>query len=205
MRGWRSFCKTAGASPGRKSHEACGVESLLELRKGGALAERNGGGGLALADYSWCRYVFEQSEPGEYICRIEMLEYWPGNPRSVRYIRFLEENGVQHVATHSPWVYFRRKSAGGAFDIYSDYDSRIRHYQRVAWWWLALVIVEFFAAAVNLSMGISFWRNRLHASPFNANVVMGCMLLALGIALLLLSIRFWRKAARLKRERALRE
>ena len=33
--------------------------------------------GLALVDYSWCRYSFEENEPGEYTNKIQLLEHRP--------------------------------------------------------------------------------------------------------------------------------
>jgi hypothetical protein len=37
--------------------------------------------GLALTDYSWCRYVFEEAPRGEWVYRIELLENYPTHPR----------------------------------------------------------------------------------------------------------------------------
>lgn len=65
--------------------------------------------GFALTDYFWCRYVFTDCEPGEYIYRIELLEYLPTHPVSQKYLRFMEENGVEYVASTTRWVFFRKK------------------------------------------------------------------------------------------------
>jgi len=69
--------------------------------------------GLALTDYSWCRYVFSDSQPGEYIYRIELLEYRPSHPASQKYLRFMEESGVEHIASYMKWVYFKKNHLTG--------------------------------------------------------------------------------------------
>ena len=95
--------------------------------------------GFAFTDFFFCRYVFEDSEPGEYIYRIELLENLPGHPESRKYLNFMEENGVKQISSWHRWVYFRKKAVDGPFDIYSDIDSKIAHYRRVSF--LQLVII----------------------------------------------------------------
>jgi len=56
--------------------------------------------GKALAAYSWCRYIFEDSAPGEHIYRIELLENLPSHPESRDYLRCMKENGVECVAAY---------------------------------------------------------------------------------------------------------
>lgn len=56
--------------------------------------------GLALVDYSWCRYVFEKARPNEYVYKLELLEKHTSDPGSVTYLQFLEENGIECVAKY---------------------------------------------------------------------------------------------------------
>ena len=83
--------------------------------------------GLALVGYSLCRYVFEECEPGEYTNKIQLLEHNPSHPESEQYIRFMEETGAEEVATYMNWVYFRKKTADGPFEIFSDIESKMNH------------------------------------------------------------------------------
>ena len=87
--------------------------------------------GEFLTDVGFCRYVFEDDEPGKYVYRLEMLDEFPNHYKSVEYLKFLEETGIEHVASILKWVYLRKKSSEGAFDIYSDIESRIIHYKRI--------------------------------------------------------------------------
>ncbi len=83
--------------------------------------------GLALVDYSWCRYSFEECEPGEYTNKIQLLEHRPNHPESEQYIRFMEETGAEQVASYMNWVYFRKKTAEGPFELFSDIESKMNH------------------------------------------------------------------------------
>lgn len=70
-------------------------------------------------------YQFEKCEPGEYIIRLELSE----NKSS--YISFLEEIGAECVGKYLNWVYMRRKSEYGEFELHSDIDSKISHLNRI--------------------------------------------------------------------------
>ncbi|KAB3531570.1 DUF2812 domain-containing protein [Alkaliphilus serpentinus] len=90
--------------------------------------------GMNFIDYSLpCRYLFEEGNPGEYTYRLELLNNSPNHPESRAYIKFMEEAGAELVSTYFRWVWFRKKSSDGPFDIYSDNSSKIKHYKRVAW------------------------------------------------------------------------
>ena len=84
--------------------------------------------GLALVDYSIFRYSFEPCEPGEYSFKIQLLEHNPNHPESEQYIRFMEETGAEQVASYLNWVYFRKKTSEGPFEIFSDIESKLKHY-----------------------------------------------------------------------------
>ena len=111
--------------------------------------------GLALTDYSCWRYVFEETKPGEFIYRIDLLEQDPGHPESEVFLKFLEDSGVQVVATYFKWVYLRKRSADGPFEVYSDIGSRIRLYRRILQFWASLLAMMTVAVLVNLGVFIA--------------------------------------------------
>jgi hypothetical protein len=106
--------------------------------------------GLALVAVSGICYTFEQSEPGEYGIRIELLNNLPSHPESEQYIRFLEGTGAEHIGSTLRWVYFRKKKVNGTFDLFSDYDCRIRHLNRVLWL-LVPVSLIFISGSINFT------------------------------------------------------
>lgn len=104
--------------------------------------------GLALVDVGFCRYTFEECDPGAYQVRLELLENKPCHEESRNYIRFIEETGAQQVGGFMRWVYFRKKTADGPFDLFSDLQSRIKHLKRI----IALI---FPISLANLSIGLA--------------------------------------------------
>ena len=162
--------------------------------------------GLAMTDYSWCRYAFAETAKGQYIYRIELLENLPTHPESLAYLRFLEENGVEVVSTYMRWVYLRKPASEGAFDIYTDIDSKIKHYQRINYFWTVLMAVEFGAAFSNLGIGIAnlFLNERLGNFSYG-NLIIGGATLALGILFLALDLPLRRKIKKLRQEKAIHE
>ena len=81
--------------------------------------------GWALKKASFCTFVFEKTEPGEYIIRVETLD------NSSDFENFMGELGAESVGRCFRWGYFRRKSELGEFDMFSDIDSRIAHLDKI--------------------------------------------------------------------------
>jgi len=82
-------------------------------------------GGWVLESVGFCRYTFVRCEPGAYTVRTEMRPY------DEQYIRFMEETGAEYIGRMMMWIYFRKKTEDGVFDLYSDIDSRISHLDRI--------------------------------------------------------------------------
>jgi len=144
--------------------------------------------GLALTDYSWARYVFEDAEPGEYIYRIELLEKSAKSTESGVYLRFLEESGVAVVAYYWRWVFLRKKSADGPFALYSDNASRISQLKRIERLFLGLSVLETMIGIGNLAMGVASviedqgdLQDRFLGFAHTLNLVGGGLCLTLGI------------------------
>lgn len=111
------------------------------------------------------RYTFVKGEPDQYQYRLEMLPELPGHPKSVEYLGFLEELGVEVVASYLRWVYFRKKNDGTPFEIYSDNASRIRHLQRIQQLMIAALCIEV-VAVVLLSWDSGLWSAKLVPAVF---------------------------------------
>ena len=83
------------------------------------------GEGWALISVGFTKYTFERTEPGEYTVRLEMRE------KDENYISFMQETGAEYIGRVVQWIYFRKKRELGAFEIFSDLDSRIGHLSRI--------------------------------------------------------------------------
>lgn len=158
--------------------------------------------GWALVGYSWCRYVFEDAPRGEYLYRIELLEKQVDHPESQDYIRFMEDTGTELVASYNRWVYFRRKAALGEFNIYSDIDSRIKHYKNVRVFFEIAVMLNFFAGILNLCYGDM--AASIGAIPVNSYIAV----ISMAVAALLIIFQIAplsKKIGTLQKEREIRE
>lgn len=87
--------------------------------------------GWELKRYTWMRYRFERGVPGRYIYRLELLPDLAGSSKSRDYFAFLEDAGVEVVSRYGRWVYLRKASAEGPFEVFSDLDSKTAHERRV--------------------------------------------------------------------------
>ena len=52
--------------------------------------------GKALISARYATYEFEDSAPGEYAVRLEMLEHAPDSPEGRQYIEFVESTGAEY-------------------------------------------------------------------------------------------------------------
>ena len=143
------------------------------------------------------QYYFQTGTPGEYIYRQELLDHSPAHPESESYIQFMEETGAELVCTYQRWVVFRRKAEDGAFDLFSDLDSRMKQLKRVNMLLLSLAVMEF---AIGLN---NVWLSFAADSPFNLGCGLICLLM--GVCLLCGSRRVWKMNRKLSKERNIRE
>ncbi len=155
--------------------------------------------GMQLVSVGLCKYTFEESTPSEYIYRLELLENVPSHPASMSYIHFLEETGVQHIGSVLRWVYLRKKATEGEFNLFSDIDSKIKHYKR-------LYTLLFAAMFLNLPIGISNLSIALsddNVRPFS--IFASSLNLFIGLVVLIVAIVWGIKINKLKKEKVIRE
>lgn len=148
--------------------------------------------GLALISVGPFRYEFEDSLPDEYEVRLELLKKSVDNPESESYIRFVEGTGAEYIGTFKRWVYFRKKTKEGSFELYSDNSSKIKQIERIIGSILFIVLLNIFFGAENIYFMLSL------DSAFNA---MGFINLFLGVFGLIGIIRLWKKKKKLERDK----
>ena len=81
--------------------------------------------GWVLENVDFCTYHFTRCEPGEYTVRLEM------HPYDEAYVQFMQDTGAEYAGRMFMWVFFRKKTADGKFDLFSDIDSRIDHLNKI--------------------------------------------------------------------------
>src|SRR5665648_366025 len=141
-------------------------------------------------------------------CILIVLNCWriSKTPESQNYIKFLEENGVECVATYMRWVYLRKKSSEGPFDIYSDNDSKLSHFKRMNLWWRTIVWIEIIAGGMNATIAIAGYMGYIETeSNHFVNLIGGLVLIGFGLLFYVLGGKTRQKIRELKREIAIRE
>ena len=119
--------------------------------------------GWVLDGVGFCTYHFIKTEPGEYSVR---LQYLPIAEENTDYTNLLVESGAERVGRMVQWVYYRKKTADGPFQLFSDLDSRITHLDKIAKLMLIVAVANLLIGVVNsynpsISLG---WINLLVAS-----------------------------------------
>jgi len=106
------------------------------------------------------RYHFEQGEPGEYTYRIVILEHGIKHAETIRYLAFLRESGIEYVTHGNCHFLFRKKTADGPFDLFTDRESQLKANRTLmhsaigtALVLLPLMLLNFGVAVWNVSNG----------------------------------------------------
>ena len=139
--------------------------------------------GWVLDGVGYATYHFVRCEPGEYTVRTEMRKY------DEAYVSFMQETGAEYVGRMMMWIYFRKKTAEGPFDLFSDIDSRIGHLDRIG---------KVLAAIGGANLGVGIMNSFSHVHTGWINLICATLLMyALG--------RIHGKKDALAAERELRE
>lgn len=128
--------------------------------------------GLQLTQVGLFRYVFEKDPSHCYYYRLEMLNRFDGD-----YIPFLEGTGIEYLCRLKNWAYFRKDTAQGEFQLYSDVDSKLHHLNRI----LVLILALLAFALSFLVYGIGLWWFHANREPWG----LALPLLYLGFSALL--------------------
>ena len=153
--------------------------------------------GKALVSARYCTYEFEDCEPGEYAVRLEMLEHSPTSPEGQQYIEFVEGTGAEYVGHVLKWVYFRKKTAEGPFELHGDNATRIRHLGGIIRLLIPLGIANVGAGLYNLCVGIGL--------DSAMNVICAGLSAAVTVLLVFGLVRLNEKKKQLEKERQLFE
>ena len=154
-------------------------------------------------------YEFEKCEPGEYIYRLELLEHHALSLESMKYIQFVEDTGAEMMGYWLSWVYFRKKAREGEFNLFSDIDSKVRHFKRIRRFLLPILIMQLSIASSHV---ISFIRQFINnknftfvSSYYNGNLYSTVLIFLICILFLFVYVSLHQQLKKLKKEQIIRE
>lgn len=141
--------------------------------------------GLVLNGIGYCKYTFDECAPGEYNVRVELLDNVPTHAESQQYIKFIEDTGAEYLGSIMRWVYFRKRTDTGEFNLYSDNASRIRHLNRVITLITPLGFVNICTGFANFSI--------YFGSGTRFNIYTGALCFGVGLLMLYGALRVYLK------------
>jgi hypothetical protein len=97
-------------------------------------------------------YTFESCSPGEYQYQLDFLDNWKGDKRN--YSSFMEDVGIEVVGQWWRWVYLRKKTADGPFELYTDAESKIQLYRKIRDFFIVFSIIELICFFMELAATI---------------------------------------------------
>lgn len=123
---------------------------VWEFDKEEAWLNEMAGNGWLLDGVGFCTFRFIPCEPDTYAVRLEMHD------ADDSYLEFMKETGAEYVGRCLKWIYFRKNLKDGAFEIFSDIDSKVAHLNRILrfmklFFWINLVfgLVNTYGATKN--------------------------------------------------------
>lgn len=106
------------------------------------------GQGYAMTGFCMGFYSFEKCEPGEYIYQVDFTDGFFGVSEDYR--EFMQDTGVEVVCLWGYWVILRKKASEGAFELYTDVESRIENYTKIRKMFKIVACVEIACLTVEL-------------------------------------------------------
>jgi hypothetical protein len=154
--------------------------------------------GWAFDNYLLGRYRFKKSAPGEFIYRIALLDGRPSSTTNKEYLASMHEHGIEVASQWSRWIYFKKPSADGEFEVYPDIESQIMHNDRIAKMFLGVGVMELLISYPQFERMIQYLNGDGDAFSM-VSLIFAPLLLLLGILFL---ARWFSLKQKIKRLRA---
>ena len=107
--------------------------------------------GYAMDGFFMGFYTFHPCEKGEWQYQVDIGQGF--GKVSPSYSEFMEEMGVQIVQCWGPWVILRRKASEGDFALYTDVDSQIGQYKKIALLFKIMIMIELIILVMEVYVG----------------------------------------------------
>lgn len=106
------------------------------------------GEGWAMEGFFAGFYRFSRCKPGEYIYQIDLLDSWTGDSKD--FTEFMDELNIEKVSQWWRWIFLRKKTEDGSFEMYTDHESIIAQYTRIRNFFKTISIVEILLCGLEL-------------------------------------------------------
>lgn len=96
--------------------------------------------GWAMVKFFAGFYTFEPCQKGEYTYQIDFGKEFFSVPEDYR--RFMSETDIEIIQPWGFWVFLRKLTSQGDFELYTDVDSQIEHYKKILVMFKTVTIIE---------------------------------------------------------------
>lgn len=153
--------------------------------------------GYRLKKRSCFSYEFEPCDPNKYIYQVEKRNFILST-EDKDYKEFLNDFNIRLINSQFGWFYFEKDNDGRNFEIFTDPDSKIKHYKKLIG---TLIIIAFFSMSIIVSFFNSSPGSRgpyiLNLSiPFIANTL-------IILASIVTGIKYVKRIKKIKKEKDL--
>lgn len=96
--------------------------------------------GKAFISYHGGTYIFVKDEPSAWSYAIEILGQ--DKKKSEEYLSFLEDAGIETVATYAGRAYLRKRNDGTPLELHSDLESRLDQAKKAGAIWSVIPLTQ---------------------------------------------------------------
>lgn len=108
--------------------------------------------GWAMTGFFAGFYIFERCEKGKYSYQIDFGNKFMSVSEDYR--EFMSEADIEIVQIWGFWVFLRKLASKGEFELYSDVDSQIEHYQKIKKMFKIATIIELICLFIEIFLAV---------------------------------------------------
>src|SRR5665648_273193 len=121
-----------------------------------------------------------------------------------KWLNEMSEKGMQLVSVgFFRWVYLRKKSIEGPFELYSEINSKIKHYKRINYLCNFLIVFELIIAIIEF--WAAWYKYTLNGDWFSLNTFFSVFITVLAAIIFLIGHPVRKTLKALKKEQLIRE
>lgn len=152
--------------------------------------------GYRLVDKSFGDYMFEQCESNKFVYEVQKTTF-KGTDEEEDYAAFLTELGINIVKCRHGWWYLEKANDGKAFELFTDADSKIGHYQKLTQRLVLLSLISWILVIQNLQEPTGPWILNI-SFPLVSNIII--------LALIYHMVwKYWERIKKLREKNSLQE
>lgn len=109
--------------------------------------------GLAMTGFFAGFYKFEKTEKGKWRYQVDFGEKFGTVTEDYR--EFMNEAGIEIIQNWGYWVLLRKPTSEGEFELYTDVESSIEHYNKILTMFKVVFIIELICLLIEIMVALN--------------------------------------------------